>query len=356
MSLQLRYQLQRGEFMLDVDFELPTTGISALFGPSGCGKTTCLRCIAGLEKPQQGFLRLGKQLWQDSSQSHFIPTHQRAVGYVFQDAALFPHLNVEANLLYGYKRLRNKTVQIKPEMVIELLGLPALLKRSVENLSGGERQRVAIGRALLANPVLLLMDEPLSALDTISKAEILPYLEQLHNELSIPVLYVSHSADEVARLADHIVLLENGRVSAQGATRDIFTRLDLSLAQRPQASAIIEAQVESHENEFALTRLVFDGQHISLPVLERNEGQPVRIIIHARDVSLALEHNTNTSILNILNAEVEAISEINAAQMLVRLKVGGQTLLSRITRKSASVLEITPGQQLYAQVKSVSLL
>lgn len=356
MSLQLRYQLQRGAFMLDVDFQLPTTGISALFGPSGCGKTTCLRCIAGLEKPQNGFLKLDKQLWQDSSQSHFIPAHQRAVGYVFQDAALFPHLTVEANLLYGYKRLRNKNARIKPDAIIALLGLATLLKRSVENLSGGERQRVAIGRALLANPSLLLMDEPLSALDAASKAEILPYLEQLHRELSIPVLYVSHSADEVARLADHLVLLEDGKVQAQGATRDIFTRLDLSLAQRPQASSIIEAQVESHDQEFSLTRLAFDNQHISLPVLDLDKGKPVRIIIHARDVSLALEHHANTSILNILKVEVETLSDINDAQMLVRLKLGKQTLLARITRKSATVLKITPGQRLYAQVKSVSLL
>jgi len=356
MSLQIRYQLQRDAFALDVDFTLPTKGISALFGPSGCGKTTCLRCIAGLEKPQQGRLKLGQHIWQDSAESHFLPAHRRAVGYVFQDAALFPHLDVQANLLYGYKRLRDKTAQIKPDAIIELLGLPALLNRSVENLSGGERQRVAIGRALLGNPDLLLMDEPLSALDASSKAEIMPYLEQLHRELSIPVLYVSHSADEVARLADHLVLLDNGKVQAQGQTSEIFTRLDLTLAQRPEASAIIEAQVESHEHEFALTRLAFNDQHISLPVLALDEGQPVRIIIHARDVSLALEHNPNTSILNILQAEVEAISEINAAQMLVRLNAGGQKLLSRITRKSASMLEIKPGQRLYAQVKSVSLL
>lgn len=356
MSLQLRYRLQRGDFALDVDFKLPASGISALFGPSGCGKTTCLRCIAGLEKPQQGLFKLGEQCWQDSTQSLFIPAHQRAVGYVFQDAALFPHLNVEANLRYGYKRLRNKSAQIKPEMIIELLGLSALLMRSVENLSGGERQRVAIGRALLANPDLLLMDEPLSALDASSKADIMPCLEQLHRELSIPILYVSHAADEVARLADHIVLLERGKLQAQGPTHEIFTRLDLALAQGPDASAIIEARVESHEDEFALTRLVFNDQHISLPTLALDEGHSVRIIIHARDVSLALAHNRNSSILNILSAEVVAISELNAAQILVQLEAGGQKLLSRITRKSASALKITPGQRLYAQVKSVSLL
>ena len=356
MSLQLRYRLQRGDFALDVDFKLPASGISALFGPSGCGKTTCLRCIAGLEKPQLGLFKLGEQCWQDSARSHFIPAYQRAVGYVFQDAALFPHLNVEANLRYGYKRLRNKSAQIKPEMIIELLGLSALLMRSVENLSGGERQRVAIGRALLANPDLLLMDEPLSALDASSKADIMPCLEQLHRELSIPILYVSHAADEVARLADHIVLLERGKLQAQGSTHEIFTRLDLALAQGPDASAIIEARIESHEDEFALTRLVFNGQHISLPTLALDEGHSVRIIIHARDVSLALEHNRNSSILNILSAEVIAISELNAAQILVQLEAGGQKLLSRITRKSASALKITPGQRLYAQVKSVSLL
>lgn len=356
MSMKIRYQLQRGEFLLDVDFQLPAKGISALFGPSGCGKTTCLRCIAGLEKPQQGFFMLGDQGWQDSAQSHFIPAYQRAVGYVFQDAALFPHLNVQANLLYGYKRLRNRAAQIKPDEMIDLLRLSKLLDRSVENLSGGERQRVAIGRALLGNPDLLLMDEPLSALDANSKAEIMPCLEQLHQQLSIPILYVSHSADEVAQLADQIVLMDKGRVVAQGPSHEILTRLDLSLAQDPKASAIIDATIESHDNEFSLSRLAFSDQHISLPILDLAAGQSVRIIIHARDVSLALEHHANTSILNILPVEVEAISEINAAQMLVRLNVGGQKLLSRITRKSASVLELKIGQPLYAQVKSVSLL
>ncbi|VAX11308.1 Molybdenum ABC transporter ATP-binding protein ModC [hydrothermal vent metagenome] len=356
MSMKIRYQLQRGEFLLDVDFQLPVKGISALFGPSGCGKTTCLRCIAGLEKPQQGFFMLGDQGWQDSAQSHFIPAYQRAVGYVFQDAALFPHLNVQANLLYGYKRLRNRAAQIKPDEMIDLLRLSKLLDRSVENLSGGERQRVAIGRALLGNPDLLLMDEPLSALDASSKAEIMPCLEQLHQQLSIPILYVSHSADEVAQLADQIVLMDKGRVVAQGPSHEILTRLDLSLAQSPEASAIIDATIESHDNEFSLSRLAFSDQHISLPILDLAAGQGVRIIIHARDVSLALEHHANTSILNILPVEVEAISEINAAQMLVRLSVGGQKLLSRITRKSASVLELKIGQRLYAQVKSVSLL
>jgi len=356
MSLQIRYQLQRGAFALDVDVTLPAKGISALFGPSGCGKTTCLRCIAGLEKPQQGLLTLGEQCWQDSTRAHFIPVHQRAVGYVFQDAALFPHLNVEANLLYAYRRLGKRPANIKPDAIIDLLRLSTLLPRSVDNLSGGEQQRVAIGRALLANPDLLLMDEPLSALDAASKAEIMPCLEQLHDELSIPILYVSHSADEVARLADNIVLLENGQVQAQGKTSDIFTRLDLAPAQRSEASAIIEAQVESHDEEFALTRLAFSGRHITLPALALDKDQSVRIIIHARDVSLALEHQLNSSILNILPVEVEAISAINAAQMLVRLDAGGQKLLSRITRKSANVLGIKPRQRLYAQVKSVSLL
>ncbi len=356
MSLHARYQLQQGGFSLDVAFQVPARGITALFGPSGCGKTTLLRCIAGLEKPKQGFFQLDDECWQDSQQHYFLQPHQRPVGYVFQDAALFPHLSVHANLLYGYRRLRPQQQRLKPDDVVSLLGLNNLLSRATPRLSGGEIQRVAIGRALLSSPKLLLLDEPLSALDAQSKAEIMPYLEELHNELEIPVLYVSHAADEVARLADQIVLLDKGKVEAEGEVNDIFTRLELTPAHRPQASAIIHAEVKRHDEQYCLTELDFNGNCLKLPCQNLIIGQTVRVIIHARDVSLALEKPEKTSILNIFAARVENVVEENPSQVLVRLEIDGQTLLSRITRKSAATLDIVPGRRVYAQVKSAALL
>ncbi len=228
--IHARLQLDHGAFSLDLDVQLPGRGVTALYGPSGSGKTTCLRCIAGLERPARGFIEVNGQVWQNSEHAVFVPPHKRSVGYVFQEASLFAHLSVRANLAFGLKRIAPAQRRVDMQQATELLGIGHLLDRQPHNLSGGERQRVGIARALLTSPQLLLMDEPLAALDSRRKNEILPYLQRLHDELDIPVLYVSHSQDEVARLADHIVLLDGGRALASGPIGETLARLDLPLA------------------------------------------------------------------------------------------------------------------------------
>ena len=254
-EIKARFKLQQESFALDVSFNAPNAGVTALFGPSGSGKTTLLRCIAGLEHAA-GSLHVNGEVWQDDTK--FLATHCRPLGYVFQEASLFPHLSVRANLEYGLKRIPLSEQKVPLEQVVEWLGLSRLIERGdPAKLSGGERQRVAIGRALLTSPRLLLMDEPLSALDTTSKQDILPYLERLHRELKIPVLYVSHALDEVARLADHLVLLENGRVIASGALQETLARLDLPTAHFDDAGAVIEAEVAQQDETYHLTRAGF---------------------------------------------------------------------------------------------------
>jgi molybdate transport system ATP-binding protein len=278
------------------------------------------------------------------------------VGYVFQEANLFPHLSVRANLEYGYRRLPVTARRLGFEQVVNLLGVEVLLPRRVHRLSGGERQRVAIARALLTSPRLLLMDEPLAALDMSSKAEIYPFLEELHTELAIPILYVSHSPDEVARLADHLALMESGRISASGPIAEMLTRSDLPLAHGSEAESIIEAKVVGHDENFHLTQLEFAAGQFTVPRKELAKGQVVRLRILARDVSLTLAQQTDTSILNIFPARVEELIEENPAQMTVRLDAVGVPVLSRITRKSAETLELIPGKEVFVQVKTVALL
>lgn len=354
MSIEARFQLRKGDFLLDVDINIPSSGVTALFGPSGCGKTTLLRAISGLDHDPGGFLQVGDVVWQDGSQ--YLPPHQRAVGYVFQEANLFSHLNVSGNLEYALKRVPVTRRRIAREQAVELLGIGSLLQRRTDQLSGGERQRVAIARALMVSPTLLLMDEPLSALDLKRKQEIMPYLESLHGELGIPVLYVSHVADEVARLADQLVLMEQGRILGTGPIADMLTRTDLPLALSPDAEAVIKARVAGHEEAFHLTTVEFAGGHITVPRADLPIGHEVRLRIQARDVSLTLEHQQDTSILNIFPAQVREVVADNPAQMVVRLDAGGTPLLSRVTRKSVSRLELAPGRKVYAQVKSVALV
>ena len=352
-GIQTRFLLARPGFTLDVDLDLPARGVTALFGPSGSGKTTLLRCLAGLERAPRAFLSVGGEIWQDDTR--WLPTHQRPLGYVFQEASLFAHLTVLGNLRYGMRRT-GEAPRVSLEHAIELLGIRHLLERRPERLSGGELQRVAIARALALSPRLLLMDEPLAALDLKRKQEILPYLERLQGELDIPMIYVSHSIDEVARLADYLVLLDGGRVTASGATAALMTQLDLSLAHGDSAGAVVKATLSGHEPADHLSLATFCGGCLSVPQQPLAVGQPLRIRVQARDVSLTLERQHGTSILNILPAIVTALSPDGPGQVMVALDVGGCALLARITARSAQALALEPGLALYAQIKGVAVL
>ena len=353
--IDARFSGSLGAFALDVAFDCPMRGITALFGPSGCGKTTTLRCVAGLQR-MAGFLRVGAEVWQDDARRLFRRPHERPLGYVFQEASLFPHLSVRRNLDYGLRRVPAPDRRVTLEEAVTLLGVGELLGRRPDSLSGGQRQRVAIARALLTSPRLLLMDEPLASLDRQSKQEILPYLERLHDELAMPVLYVSHAPDEVARLADHLVLIDNGLVRAAGPLRVLRTRLDLALDLGVEADAVIEARVAAHDDDFHLSYLDFPGGRFSITRYDLPVGRPVRLRVLARDVSITLAPQTGTSILNIFPAVIEELAEEGPAQVLVRLALDGASMLARVTRKSVQTLGLAPGTPVYAQVKSVALL
>ena len=353
--ISANFRTQLGTFTLSAVFDAPVRGVTALFGPSGSGKTTVLRCIAGLERAT-GRLSMNGEVWQD--EKTFVPVHKRPLGYVFQEASLFPHLSVRANLEYGYKRIAPFEHKVQLEQVVEWLGLSHLIQRcDPARLSGGERQRVAIGRALLTSPRILLMDEPLSALDSNSKQEILPYLERLHRELEIPVIYVSHALDEVMRLSDHLVLLQQGHVIASGELHETLARLDLPLAHFDDAGTVIEAAVARHDETYHLTRLDFPGGQLWVGRLGQPFGSRVRARVLARDVSIATQAPQGSSINNILNACIEEIRDEGPDKVLVRMKVGdSHKLLSRITRRSRDHLGLIAGMYVCAQVKSVALM
>ena len=358
-TLKARLQLDYPGFDLDVDLRLPGRGVTALFGPSGSGKTTCLRCFAGLEKFAKGYIEINGEVWQDSSAQIFVPTHKRAIGYVFQEASLFAHLTVRGNLDYGWQRISKSGRQVQRDVACELLGIGHLLDRRPANLSGGERQRVGIARALLTSPRLLLMDEPLAALDSLRKREILPYLERLHDELEIPIVYVSHAHDEVARLADHLVVLDQGKLRASGPLAETFARLDLPTALSDDAGVVVEGRVCGFDANYQLlslklpnSQLMVRVAHAALPM-----GSRLRFKVQARDVSLSLRGDEPSSILNRLPVTVtDRVIADNAAHVLVRLDAAGTALLARITRYSSDLLELAPGKVLWAQIKSVALL
>ncbi|MFT6408930.1 MAG: molybdate transport system ATP-binding protein [Arenicella sp.] len=354
MSLELKLKLEHGDFTLDIEQRLPSQGVSAIYGPSASGKTSVLRAIAGLDKSSSGLVKFNQRVWQDGSQ--FVATHQRELAYVFQEPSLFEHLSVKANIEYGFKRVPLMSRAITPAYAIKALCLSGLLERDTQTLSGGERQRVAIARALCCNPALLLMDEPLSALDKGSKAEILPMLVALRDSSAIPIIYVSHALDEVARLADHLVLMEKGRVVASGDIQSMLTQLDLSLAQDVDAESLIDAVVASHDEQFELTYL--DSPVGRFSVLKRPLaiGEKVRLLIAARDVSITRELQQNTSILNIFPAMIEQIESAGAAQVTVRLSANNLPVLARLTKKSSSLMNLTVGDSVYLQAKSVAIL
>ena len=354
--IQARLQLTRADFSLNVDLQLPGHGVTALFGPSGCGKTTCLRSLAGLERAQ-GRVTVNQQVWQDDEHRQWVPTHQRALGYVFQEASLFAHLSVQKNIDYGLKRTPAVRRKVSKEKAVDLLGIGHLMDRMPVTLSGGERQRVAIARALATSPEVLLMDEPLAALDAQRKAEVLPYLEQLQRHLQIPVIYVSHSMDEVARLAQHMVLLSAGRVQAQGPVTELLSSLELPLAHGDIASSVVHASVQSHDASDHLSTLSFDGGQLQLVMARPREiGTQVQLRVQARDVSLSLSQPEGSSILNILPAQILALREDGPGQTMVSLHVGSTRLLARITQHSAKALQLQAGMLVYAQIKGMALL
>ncbi len=353
-TLELTVALKRGEFQLKVEQSLPTDSVTAIYGPSGSGKTTLLRVIAGLLKSPQTELRFNGCLWQDKS--NFVPPHKRGLAYIFQEPSLFDHLSVKDNINYAFKRVPIAQQVITPQHAIEQLDLSSLLERDSQTLSGGEKQRVAIARAICSNPKLLLMDEPLSALDRDSKRQILPMIVSLREKFDIPIIYVSHALDEVARLADHLVLTEQGRVVASGEIKAMLTQLDLPLAQSVDAESLIDATVARHDDEYELTYL--DSPVGRFSVLKRSleVGEKVRILIAARDVSITLDRQRGTSILNIFTAVIDQIEDASPAQVTVRLIANGVPILSRLTKKSAAQMQLKVGDSVYLQAKTVAIL
>lgn len=353
-NIEAKFHVQGKNFTLNVDLKVPAHGITSVTGPSGCGKTTLLRAIAGLDYYPNSFLKIGDSVWQE--EAFFLKPHKRSLGYVFQEASLFPHLNVQKNLEYGLKRVRKSERKISLDKPVELLGIGHLLHRSPNKLSGGERQRVAIARALAVSPKVLLMDEPLASLDLASKQEIIPYLESLHKELETPVIYVSHSSDEVSRLADYLVLLDKGVVKASGAIDEVLSRLDLPLVHEEDASCLIHATVAEHDTKFNLTYLESSAGRFTVMQTDLPIGSEVRLRIHAKDVSITLQRQSGTSIQNIFSATVDDLSSASEAQMTVRLLANEVPVLSRITKKSVDVLNLNKGKEVFIQVKCVSLL
>lgn len=353
-AIDASFRIDWPGFALDVDVTLPAKGVTALFGPSGSGKTTLLRCIAGLERPSHGRLTVGGEVWQDGKL--FLPTHKRALGYVFQEASLFPHLTVMDNLRYGLRRM-NCERRVSLDHTIDLLGIGHLLERRPDHLSGGERQRVGIARALAVGSCLLLMDEPLAALDLKRKQEILPYLERLRDELEIPILYVSHAADEVMRLADHIVVMDGGRVRTHGPLAETLSRLDLSVRLDDEAGVILEATVGEVAQDWHLARVDFEGGSLWTRYLGTPLGKRVRVRILARDVSLARERPAQVSIQNLLRGQVDAIAgDGHPGLLLVRMQVGSARLIARLTKRAAAELAVSEGEDLWVQVKTVALM
>ena len=352
-GVQLRHTL--GAFRLDATFEFgDRSGVTALFGPSGSGKSTVINAIAGLLKPEFGRVVLDGETLLDTDRGVCVPAHERRVGVVFQDTRLFPHLTVKANLLYGWQRTRAKADAAGIDAVISLLALEGLLDRRPRTLSGGEKSRVALGRALLMNPRALLLDEPLAALDAARKAEILPYLDRLVRETKIPLLYVSHSLDEVARLADRMVLIDKGRVIAEGSLFEVTQRLDLIAGHELLPGAVLEARISGHDIAHGLTELALAGETLVVPRIDKALGETVRIRIDAPDVMLALSRPEGVSANNILPATVAAIEQ-GAAHADVQLALGDARLIARITRRSLERLALKPGTPVFAVIKSVTV-
>lgn len=356
-DLQIRLTLPRADFDLQVNLTLPPRGITVLYGASGSGKTSVLRCVAGLERAQQARIVVGGEVWQDDAQRLFLPTHRRALGYVFQEASLFDHLDVQGNLRYGMQRARAPGAELTLHTAVRLLGIEDLLRRRTDQLSGGERQRVAIARALATAPKVLLLDEPMAALDQARRQDILPWLERLRDELRIPMLYVTHSADELARLAEQLVVLERGRVQATGPVQDVLAAIDSPVVVGEDMGALLNGKVAERDAHWKLVRVAFDGGSLWLRDSGVPVGQTVRLRVLARDVSLTTVEPKHTSIQNHLAGTIESIApDAHPSQVLLRVRCGASVLLARITRRALDALGLQPGRTVWAQVKSAALV
>jgi molybdate transport system ATP-binding protein len=353
--LEVDLRFVRDDFRLEANFAAEAP-IVALFGRSGSGKTTLVNAIAGLLRPQQGRIAIDGRVLFDSRRGIDLAPESRRVGYVFQEGLLFPHLSVRANLLYGERLTHAAERFVDRARVVSLLGLESLMDRRPATLSGGEKQRVAIGRALLASPRMLLMDEPLASLDAPRKSEILAYVELLRDELKLPIVYVSHALEEVTRLADHLVVLADGHVLAEGPAATVMSRTDLRPhLGRFEAGAVVETRVKGHDERYGLTTLAFEGGELIVPNVDALPGEPVRARIRARDVSLALARPEGISVQNILAATVRTISDEYGAIIDVELQLGATLLVARVTRKAVDELRLVPGQPVFALIKAVSI-
>ena len=351
--LKAAFKVDYPGFNLDIDLQLPASGITVVFGPSGSGKTTLLRCLAGLEK--YGKMEIAGQVLQD--ENIFIPVNLRAIGMVFQESRLFPHLKVRDNLLYGYKRTPVNSRRLHLENIGRVLSLEKLQERSIDKLSGGEKQRVALGRTLLTSPKLLLMDEPLAALDAQRKTEIIPFIRKVEKELSIPIIYVTHSMSEVLQLVDTMVILKDGKVVKYGPVGKVFSDIQLRESIGDEHSgAVLDTTVLEHDTDYGITRLDFMGQELSVPIQDISPGQVLRVHIHSKDVSLATQPPEGlTSVLNILKTKVRKIGENVGYSVDIELDAG-RPLLATITRKSLSNLNLRPGQSIYAYIKAIRMV
>lgn len=351
----MHYRLRRPRFAFEAALDIPLAGITGVFGVSGAGKTTLLRCIAGLERAEEGSLVVAGETWQDERAGVSRPVHERDIAYVFQEPRLFVHLDVRANLAYGARRVRNAQPLANFDNVVELLGLGERLDSRPRELSGGEAQRVAIGRALLRAPRFILMDEPLAALDAARRNEILPFLERLHAESATPVIYVSHSIDEICRLSDHLAVMDGGRIVADGELQDVLTRMDIPQLSGEEAGSVVEGDVIGFDVDYELTRLRLAGGELLVPGRHAGTGSRLRLRIRANDISLCRQRPRETTILNILPANIEAIDDAPGASRLVRLRIGADRLLARITRRSCDDLGLQVGDKVHAQIKAVAV-
>ena len=355
---RIRLTLPRAGFDVAVDLSLPARGITALFGASGSGKTSVLRAVAGLERAADALVRIGGVCWQDDAAGIFLPVWQRPLGYVFQESSLFDHLTVRGNLEYGLKRTRASGARQALDEAIGLLGIGDLLSRRTSALSGGERQRVAIARALATRPSLLLLDEPLASLDIQRRHDILPWLERLRDEWRAPMLYVSHSADEVARLADRLVVLERGRVLAEGPIAEVLATVETPVVLGEDAGAMLLGRLVERDQAWHLALVDFPGGQLWVRDSGHEIGEPLRLRVLARDVSLSLEPPQGSSIQNTVACRIEAVgADRHPSARLVRLRTGGEVaLLARVTARALAQLDLKVGDRVWAQVKSVALV